>query len=114
MAKKAEGAAKGNRTRAATKTQMYQQLAEKTGLSRKQVTEFFDALTELIKQEVGKKGPGEFKLPGLLKIRRVEKPATAAKPGRNPQTGEAITIPAKPKRTIVRVRALKGLQEMVQ
>jgi nucleoid DNA-binding protein len=112
MAKKA--AAKGGKAKAMTKTAMQQHLADKTGLTRKQVAEFLDALVGLIEQEIGKKGPGEFKLPGLLKVRRVEKDATAARPGKDPRTGAAITIPAKPKRTIVRVRALKALQEMVK
>ena len=66
-----------------------------------------------IKKEIGKKGPGVFTLPGLLKVKRVEKPATKARQGRNPQTGEIITIQAKPKRTVVRALPLKALKEMV-
>jgi hypothetical protein len=63
---------------------------------------------------VGKKGPGIFTLPGLLKVKRVEKPATKARQGRNPQTGEAIMIKAKPKRTVVKALPLKALKEMVK
>jgi nucleoid DNA-binding protein len=50
----------------------------------------------------------------LLKVKRVEKPATKARQGRNPQTGEIITIQAKPKRTVVRALPLKALKEMVR
>jgi nucleoid DNA-binding protein len=103
-----------NKPKAATKTATYQRLAEATGLSKKQVAQFFEELTKMIESELGKKGPGVVTIPGLLKIKRVEKPATKARQGRNPQTGEAMTIKAKPKRTIVRALALKGLKEMVK
>jgi nucleoid DNA-binding protein len=101
------------KSKAATKTALYQQLADATTLTRKQVEGFFVALENLIKQELSKKGPGEFKLPGLLKIKRAEKPATKARPGRDPRTGATITISAKPKRTVVKALALKGLKQMV-
>jgi nucleoid DNA-binding protein len=103
-----------NKMKAATKTATFQRLADATGLSKKQVSQFFDALSEMIKQELGKKGPGVVAIPGLLKIKRVEKPATKARQGRNPQTGEPMMIKAKPKRTVVRALALKGLKEMVK
>ncbi len=100
--------------KAATKTATYQRLAEATSLTRKQVASFFDELSNLIKAEVGKKGPGIFNLPGLLKIKRVEKAPTKARQGRNPLTGEPIMIKAKPKRTVVRALPLKALKEMVK
>ena len=96
------------------KSQTYADLAEATGLSRKQVAEFFDALGELIKRELGKKGPGIFVLPGLLKIKRVVKPETKEREGKNPRTGEPMIIKAKPKRTVVKALCLKGLKEMVK
>jgi nucleoid DNA-binding protein len=98
----------------ATKSATYQRLADATTLTRKEVATFFDELTKLIKTELGKKGPGIFNLPGLIKIKRVEKPPTKARQGRNPLTGEPITIKAKPKRTVVRATALKALKEMVK
>ena len=48
------------------------------------------------------------------RIKRVEKKATPARQGKNPRTGEPMTIPAKPKRTVVKALALKGLKEMVK
>jgi hypothetical protein len=42
-------------------------LAEATGLSKKQVNSLFDELSKLIANNLGKKGPGVFTLPGLLK-----------------------------------------------
>ena len=102
------------RPKAASKTVMFQELSSKTGLSRKQVAQVFDELTSYIKGQLGKKGPGLFVLPGLLKIKRVEKPATKARPGKNPRTGEPMMIKAKPKRTVVKPLALKALKEMVK
>jgi nucleoid DNA-binding protein len=103
-----------NKAKAATKTATFQRIAETTGHTKKDVAQFFDALSGMIKQELSKKGPGVVTIPGLLKIKRVEKPATKARQGRNPQTGEPMTIKAKPKRTVVRALALKGLKEMVK
>jgi nucleoid DNA-binding protein len=104
----------GNTTaRAATKTAIFQQLADATGLSKKQITQVFDELTNLIKRDLGKKGPGVFALPGLLKIKRVKKPATPERQGRNPATGQPMIIKAKPARTIVKAQPLKSLKEMV-
>jgi nucleoid DNA-binding protein len=103
-----------NKSKPATKTATFQKMAEATSMTKKQVATFFDALHNLIKAEVGKKGPGVFNVPGLLKIKRVEKPATKERMGRNPATGEPITIKAKPKRTVVRALPLKALKEMVK
>ena len=98
----------------ATKSATFQRIAEATSMSRKQVATFFDELGKLIKNELGKKGPGVFNVPGLLKIKRVEKPATKARQGRNPATGEPMMIKAKPARTVVRAQPLKSLKEMVK
>ncbi len=103
-----------NKAKPATKTAMFQDLAQATGLSKKQVAEFFDQLTTYIKGQLSKKGPGVVNVPGLLRIKKVEKQATKPRIGRNPQTGEPITIKAKPKRTVVKAMALKALKEMVK
>jgi len=103
-----------NKVKAKTKTALYGELSDATGLSRKQVANFFDAFTNLIEKELGKKGPGVLTLPGLLKIKKVRKPATKERQGRNPKTGEPMTIAAKPARTVVKALCLKGLKNMVQ
>ena len=102
-----------DKKKAITKSQIFQEVATSTGLSRKQVGAVFDSVTELIKREMGKKGPGIFQIPGLVKLQLVKKPATKARPGVNPFTGEKIMIKAKPARNIVRARPLKGLKDMV-
>jgi nucleoid DNA-binding protein len=97
-----------------TKSAVYQHLAAETGLTRKQVDAVFEGLTGLIKHELGKKGNGVFALAGLLKIKRVNKPATKERMGRNPATGEPMKIKAKPARTVVKTLALKSLKEFVK
>lgn len=96
-----------------TKTGILNELAERTQLSRKQVDSVLTELESLIERHIRKKGIGEFTLPGLLKIRSVKRPATKKRTGRNPATGEEITIAAKPASVRVRVAALKRLKEMV-
>ena len=71
------------------------------------------SLTELIGNELGKKGPGLFVVPGLLKLKVVRKPATKAKTGINPFTKEPMTYKAKPARNVVKALPLKSLKEMV-
>lgn len=105
---------KATTTKPATKSAMFQALADATELTRKQIASVFDELNAYIKDQLGKKGPGVVTVPGLLKIKKVEKPATKERQGRNPLTGQPITIKAKPKRTVVKAYALKALKEMVQ
>ncbi|HMF15966.1 MAG TPA: HU family DNA-binding protein [Gemmataceae bacterium] len=103
-----------SKLKAATKAAMFQELAQQTGLSRKQVASVFDELKNYLERQLGKKGPGVVNLAGLLKIRRVEKKATPARQGINPRTREPMMYPAKPKRTVLRARVLKQLQELVK
>lgn len=96
-----------------TKSEIMTAIAENTGLTRKDVGAIFNALGEVIGLDVGKKGPGIFTVPGLMKITRVHKPATKSRKGVNPFTGEEQVFKAKPARNVVKVRALKALKEMV-
>jgi nucleoid DNA-binding protein len=94
------------------KSQMLAQISEATEVSKKQVQAVLDELTNIIEGHIKKKGAGEFVLPGLLKITTVKKPATKARKGINPFTGEEVMFKAKPASTSVKVRALKKLKEM--
>jgi hypothetical protein len=67
--------------KAATKSEILTKIATTTALSRKQVSSVFDALSEEIKYAVGKKGPGIFAVPGLMKIIVIQKPAVKARKG---------------------------------
>ncbi|MBQ0719312.1 MAG: HU family DNA-binding protein [Gammaproteobacteria bacterium] len=95
-----------------TKTQLLNELAEKTELSRKEVGTVLDELSIVIERHIKKRAVGEFTLPGLLKIKTVKKPARRARKGINPFTGEETTFAAKPASTAVKVTALKGLKDM--
>jgi DNA-binding protein HU-beta len=71
-----------------TKSELLGAMAEKTGLTKKQVGEFFDHLAQLAYTQA----PNGFVLPGLGKLVLADR---AARMGRNPKTGEPIQIAAK-------------------
>jgi nucleoid DNA-binding protein len=95
-----------------SKTQILDQIAESTALTRKQVSSVLDSLTEVIDSHLKKNSVGEFVLPGLLKISTVRKPAVKARKGINPFTKEEVMFKAKPASTAVKVRPLKKLKDM--
>ncbi|MGD8999536.1 MAG: HU family DNA-binding protein [Granulosicoccaceae bacterium] len=96
-----------------TKTEILREIAENTGLTRKDVVAVFDEMSGMIKKDLGRRGPGVFTIPGLAKIRVVRKPATKARKGVNPFTGEEMMFKAKPARNVVKLTALKALKDMV-
>lgn len=100
-------------SQAMTKTQIMTSIAESTQLSRKQVQAVMDELGSLIEAHVKKKSVGNFTLPGLLKLKVVDKPATKARKGVNPFTGEETVFKAKPASRKVKVIALSKLKGMV-
>lgn len=103
------------KAKAMTKSAVYQEIASSANLTRKQVAEVFDALTKLIKRELGKKGSGVFAIPGLIKLTLKRYPATKATTKADPfHPGQMMTVKAKPARNKVRPRALKALNEMVK
>ena len=96
-----------------TKSESFSYIADKTGLTKKDVGAVFDSLSALIKRDLKRSGPGVYTVPGLMKIKVVRKPATKARKGTNPFTGEPMTFKAKPARNVVKVLALKALKDMV-
>ena len=96
-----------------TKSEIMTSIAESTDLSRKQVASVFEALNGLIQDNLKPRGPGTFSVPGLMKIRVNKKPATKARKGINPFTGEETMFKAKPARKVVKVLPLKNLKDMV-
>ena len=86
-----------------TKSQTIAAMAEQTGLSKAQVSEFLEKFANLAYKEA-KDG---FVLPGLGKLVLVNR---KARMGRNPATGETIQIPAK---TVVKFRVAKACKEAV-
>ncbi|HQQ63896.1 MAG TPA: HU family DNA-binding protein [Pseudomonadales bacterium] len=114
VAKKAAPAAKpaGPVKARYSKNQIVQEISDLTTLARKEVGKVLEHLEDIIARHISPKGPGEFVLPGILKINAVKKPAKKARKGINPFTGEEVTFKAKPASTAVKVRPLKKLKEM--
>ena len=100
--------------KAATKSEILTNIATATELSRKQVSSVLDALSDQIKAAVGKKGPGIFAVPGMMKVMVVQKPATKARMGINPFTKQEQMFKAKPARKVIKIRPLKALKEMAR
>lgn len=96
-----------------TKAAIFAEIATKTGLTKKQVGDTFDALSGLVKRELGKKGPGEFVVPDLLKLKVKDIAARKAEMRKNPFTGEMKQYPAKPASRKVRASALKKLKDLI-
>ncbi len=99
--------------KARTKGDFFRTIAENTDLSRKQVADVFDVASQLIAKDLGRGGPGVLNFGGLMKVTVQHKPATKARKGVNPFTGEEMMFKAKPARKVVKVRPLKALKEMV-
>jgi DNA-binding protein HU-beta len=96
---------------APTKSEILSQISKDTDLSKKQVADVFESLNTIVKKSL--RSAGLFTLPGLLKMKVVKKPATKAREGINPFTGEKMIFKAKPASKKVRISPLKNLKEMV-
>jgi nucleoid DNA-binding protein len=96
-----------------SKSEIYATLAERTNLSKKEISNVFDEVTKLMEEQLGKRGPRVFNVPGLMKVYVHQRKASPARMGRNPATGEEVQIPARPAKEVIKVRALKGLKEMI-
>lgn len=101
---------KKKQTAGLSKGDLNRAIAEKTGLSKKRVTEVFAALENVLAEQMHEGGPGEFTLPGLAKFTVVTRPAVKARKGINPFTGEETVFAARPESRSVKIRALKRLK----
>lgn len=97
-----------------TKGQTVTFIAERVELKRGDISQIMDVLGEIVESHLKKQGPGAFTMPGLLKLKVVRKPATKARKGINPFTGEPTVFKAKPARNVIKIRALKKLKDSVQ
>jgi DNA-binding protein HU-beta len=89
---------------ALTQTQLADAVADKSGLSRADAKKAIAALEEVVLDEIGN---GEkVKIAGVVQLDVRVRPATQERPGRNPATGEEITISAKPASVAVKARPL--------
>ncbi len=100
-------------SKAFTKSELLNTIAENSGVAKKDVSAVLDVLGTVIEAHIKKGAIGHFTLPGLLKIKTIRKPATKARKGPNPFTGEETVFKAKPARTAVKILPLKKVKEMV-
>ena len=116
MAKKAvsRGAISVGRNGIRTKSELFNVIAENCELGKKDVANVFDALGDVIGEHIKKRGPGKFTIPGMMKIDVRIRPATKARKGINPFTGEETMFKAKPASRRVKITALKKLKDMAK
>lgn len=93
-----------------SKSQMFEALAEDSGVTKSEVKKVWGSLERLIEASICERGYGQFTLPGLMKVTTVRRPAIKARRGINPFTKEEIWFKAKPASRGVRIRALKKMK----
>ena len=98
-----------------TKRELANVVASRTGATSRDVNDVLDALGEVVLEQLSPDGPGSVTIAGLVKVEVSPQAARAEGLGRNPGTGEAITIAARPARARgkVRLRALKRLRDVL-
>jgi len=98
-----------------SKTELVGRIADATELTKRDVNSVLESLSSQIERSLGRRGPGVFTLPGLVKIEKRKVPARKARKNvPNPfKPGEMMDIPAKPASTKIKVRPLKNLKSMV-
>tara|TARA_B100000900_G_scaffold343469_1_gene307189 strand:- start:789 stop:1160 length:372 start_codon:yes stop_codon:yes gene_type:complete len=93
-----------------SKSQVFEALAEDSGMAKSEVKKVLGSLERLIEASICEQGYGQFTLPGLMKVTTVHRPAMKARRGINPFTKEETWFKAKPASTGVRIRALKKMK----
>ena len=116
MAKAAKPAGKkpGGK-KAMTKSQFIGHLADKAGVTKKQVDTILSEIVEVIKKEVGPSGPKKFVFPGLARF--VLKQKAAVKGGErkiNPLTKTEYITKDKPAQNIIRARPVKAAHSLAE
>jgi DNA-binding protein HU-beta len=89
---------------ALTQTQLAQEIADRAEVSRAEVKRVLTALEEVVLDELSE--AEKVKIGNLVQLTVRLRPATKARKGRNPATGEEITIAAKPAAVALRARPL--------
>jgi DNA-binding protein HU-beta len=94
-----------------SKSQLIEKISTSTELAKRDVKNVMDCLVDVGHKELKKSGI--FLVPGFAKFVVVKKPATKARKGTNPFTGEEMMFKAKPARKIVRARPVKAAKDAV-
>jgi DNA-binding protein HU-beta len=94
-----------------TKSQLIEKIAANNELAKKDVKGVLETLATIGYKELKK--TGVFLVPGFAKFVVIKKPATKARAGTNPFSGEPMMFKAKPARKIVRARPVKAAKDAV-
>ncbi|MDX2021191.1 MAG: HU family DNA-binding protein [Deltaproteobacteria bacterium] len=94
-----------------SKSALIQSIADKTELARKDVKGILETLGSVGLQELKKNGL--FVVPGLVRMLVQKKPATKARKGVNPFTGEPAVFKAKPARKVIKARPVKAAKDAI-
>jgi DNA-binding protein HU-beta len=92
--------------KAMTKSEIANAIAEKTGLTRKQVMSFFEVQAEL----AYKNAKNTFLVPGIGKLVLTESKAKTMVMRFGPRTGETIKVPAKKR---IKFRVVKAAKDSI-
>jgi nucleoid DNA-binding protein len=95
-----------------SKAQFITELSDKTGVAKKDVQNLLTELLALVERELGEKGPGEFVIPDIVKLKVKVVPAKPAHKGLDPFTKQEREFPAKPASRKVRAAPLKRLKQL--
>ena len=96
-----------------SKAQVFAELADQTGLSKKEIQSVFDGIAAIMERELGSQGPGEFIMPDIVKLKVRHVPAREEHVGVDPFTKEEKTFPAKPASRKVKATPLKKLKDLI-
>lgn len=86
-------------------------ISEQSGVAPRDVRAVMAALEGAVHGSLHKKGAGQFTLPGMFKVTKVDVPAKPKRKGINPFTKEEQWFAAKPASTKLKVRTLKKLKD---
>ncbi|MBA4064140.1 MAG: hypothetical protein C0501_10590 [Isosphaera sp.] len=116
MAKAAKAPAKkAGSKKAMTKSALVAHLAEKAGVTKKQVDAVMEELIAVVQQEVSTKGPGKFVIPGLCRVTVTRKPAVKGGEKKiNRLTGAEYLTKDKPAYNQVKLRPVKALKDALK
>src|SRR5436853_3932587 len=87
-----------------TQTQLADEVAQRADASRADAKRMLAALEEVVLDQIS--AAEKVKIGSVVQLEVRVRPATKARPGRNPATGEEITISAKPASVAVKARPL--------
>ena len=113
LVKSSAPVSKGPISKGFTKGELLTTIGDMVSRSKKEVGNVMDAFVTIIERHIKKGAVGSFIFPGVLKLAVIRKPATKARPGTNPFTGEPTVFKAKPARNVVKIKALKKIKDMV-